>query len=216
MTTTQVRATDTTRTLLTCGVVAGPLYLAVGLAQAVTRDGFDLKKHPFSMLSLGEGGWIQITNFVVSGLLFLACAVGVRRVLEGGVGRTWAPLLYGGIGAGLIGGGVFLADPALGFPAGAPSGTPEVISWHSNVHFLAFVLGFGSLVALFFVLARRFRADGERGWMWCSVASAVAFLALGAIGMGVSDFRIVTAAIVVGWGWASAVAWQLGRYATRP
>jgi hypothetical protein len=211
MTSTQLRTKDSTRTLLTCGVIAGPLYLAVGLAQAITRDGFDLRKHPFSMLSLGEGGWIQITNFIVSGLLFLACAVGVRRALPG---STWGPLLYGGIGAGLIGGGVFLADPALGFPAGAPSGSPEVVSWHSNVHFVAFVLGFGSLVALFFVLARRFAADGKRGWMWYSLASAVAFLALGAIGMVVGDFRIVTVAVVVGWGWASAAAWQLGRYAT--
>ncbi len=82
MTSTQLRTKDSTRALLTCGVVAGPLYLAVGLAQAFTRDGFDLRKHPFSMLSLGEGGWIQIANFVVSGLLFLACAVGVRRALR--------------------------------------------------------------------------------------------------------------------------------------
>jgi hypothetical protein len=29
-----------TRTLLTCGIIAGPLYVAVGLAQALTRDGF--------------------------------------------------------------------------------------------------------------------------------------------------------------------------------
>jgi hypothetical protein len=30
-----------TRALLMCGVVAGPLYVAVTLAEALTRDGFD-------------------------------------------------------------------------------------------------------------------------------------------------------------------------------
>src|SRR5262249_14340506 len=66
--------------LLTCGVVAGPLYLAVVLLQALTRTGFDLKRHPLSSLSLGHLGWIQIVNFVVTGLLVLACAAGMRRV----------------------------------------------------------------------------------------------------------------------------------------
>jgi hypothetical protein len=31
-----------TRALLACGVVAGPLFLAVAVLQALTRDGFDL------------------------------------------------------------------------------------------------------------------------------------------------------------------------------
>ena len=32
-----------------------------------------------SLLSLGDLGWIQITNFVVSGLLLVAFGVGVAR-----------------------------------------------------------------------------------------------------------------------------------------
>ncbi len=57
----------------------GAVFLSVGLAQAATRDGFDLRKHPLSLLSLGDLGWIQITNFVVSGLLLVAFGVGVAR-----------------------------------------------------------------------------------------------------------------------------------------
>jgi hypothetical protein len=34
--------------LLRWGVVAGPFYLAVGLIQALVRDGFDLARHPLS------------------------------------------------------------------------------------------------------------------------------------------------------------------------
>lgn len=67
-------ATGLTRTLLTCGVVAGPLYIVVVVLQMLTRDGFDISRHPASMLSNGEQGWIQIATFAVSGLLFVACA----------------------------------------------------------------------------------------------------------------------------------------------
>ena len=49
--------TQTTR-LLACGIVAGPLFLAVGLIQAFTREGFDLSRHPLSLLSLGQRRWV--------------------------------------------------------------------------------------------------------------------------------------------------------------
>lgn len=202
-------ARTTTRALLACGIAAGPLYVVAGLVQAYTRTGFDLEQHAFSLLSNGELGWVQITIFVVSGLLFLAGAVGMRRALrDTGRGSTWGPLLIAGIGVGLIGGGVFVADPAYGFPAGAPAGSPAVISWHSDLHFVAFVVGIGSLLAAFFVFARRFSALAQRGMARASVLVAVAFIGLSAIGMVFSDFRIVTVAIALGWGWVSAVTWR--------
>jgi len=37
-----------TRALPPCGVVAGPMYVMVTMAQALTRDGFDLRQHRFS------------------------------------------------------------------------------------------------------------------------------------------------------------------------
>jgi hypothetical protein len=70
--------------LLTAGIVAGPLFLVLWALQAFTRDGFDPGRHPISLLSLGDLGWIQIANFVVTGALFVACAVGLRRVLRRG------------------------------------------------------------------------------------------------------------------------------------
>jgi hypothetical protein len=58
---TAVPAIHRTR-LLMCGIVAGPLFLAVWFVHAVTREGFDLTRHPMSLLSLGDLGWIQIAN----------------------------------------------------------------------------------------------------------------------------------------------------------
>ena len=45
--------TKKTRALLACGVVAGPLFIAVAVLQALTRQGFDPSRHPLSLLSPG-------------------------------------------------------------------------------------------------------------------------------------------------------------------
>ena len=122
------------RALLACGVAAGPLFVLVALAQAVLRAGFDPNDHPVSLLSLGDLGWIQITNFIVAGLLFVACALGMRRALHPGRAGTWGPWLVGAFGVSLVLGGVFVADPALGFPPGTPEGTADDMTWHGVLH----------------------------------------------------------------------------------
>ncbi|GAB2989095.1 DUF998 domain-containing protein [Saccharothrix stipae] len=192
----------TTRLLLGCGVLAGPLYLVTGFAQAFTREGFDLTRHPFSFLSLGAGGWVQIANFVLTGLLFLAAAVGAHRT--GAVGR-WVPVLIGVFAVGMIGGGVFVADPAFGFPAGAPAGQAAELSWHGVLHGVAFFVAFPALVVSFFVLARKLPGP----WARASAAAGVLSLApLPFLGTGVGTVLLYGAA-VVGWLWVSAVAAKL-------
>ncbi|WP_158842555.1 DUF998 domain-containing protein [Saccharothrix deserti] len=194
--------TDTTKLLLGCGVLAGPLYLVTGFAQAFTREGFDLTRHPFSFLSLGEGGWVQIVNFVLSGLLFLAAAVGLHRT--GRVGR-WAPILIGVFAVGMIGGGVFVADPAFGFPAGAPEGQAPVLSWHGVLHGVAFFLCFPALVASFFVLARKLTGPWARA---SAVAGVLSLVPLPFMGTGFGVVLLYGAAVVA-WLWASVVAAKL-------
>ncbi|HKH56080.1 MAG TPA: DUF998 domain-containing protein, partial [Propionibacteriaceae bacterium] len=54
-----------TRSLLGYGIIAGPMYVLISLAQAVTRDGFDLTRHEWSLLANGSFGWIQCANFVL-------------------------------------------------------------------------------------------------------------------------------------------------------
>jgi hypothetical membrane protein len=166
-----------TRALLACGVVAGPLYIVVGLAQAFTRDAFDLRRHALSLLSNGPLGWIQITSFLVTGLLFTACAVGMRRELRGGRGGRWAPLLIGVAGLGIFAAGCFVADPADGFPRGTPAGQPATMTWHSGLHFTFAGIAFLCLIAACFVLARRLAAEGARGMTAYSLATGVVFLA---------------------------------------
>src|SRR6266542_138349 len=158
-------AARVTRSLLGYGVIAGPAYVLVSLLQAVTRDGFDLRRHAWSLLSNGHLGWIQVTNFVVTGLATVAFSIGLRRALRSGRGGSWAPRLIGVYGASLIGAGVFRADPALGFPPGTPPGVAEV-SWHGIAHFILGGIGFTCLVAACIVLA--FVAAVVLAWTWVS------------------------------------------------
>jgi Protein of unknown function (DUF998) len=202
-------AATSTRARLLCGVLAGPLFLVVGFAQALTRDGFDLTRHPFSFLSLGDLGWIQISNFVLSGLLFVVAATGFQRALRPGRGGTWGPLLIGAMGIGMICGGVFLPDPAYGFPAGTPDGRPDVISWHGNLHGLAFVVAILSWTAACFVFARRFAAVEQRRWAAYSAATGVALVVPAAfLGTSVGVVLLYVAA-TLGWIWTTAVSARL-------
>jgi hypothetical membrane protein len=74
--------------LLACGVVAGPLFVGIVALQALTRNGFDLSRHPISLLGQGDVGWIQIANFVMAGLLSIAFAVGMWLLLHPGRAGT--------------------------------------------------------------------------------------------------------------------------------
>jgi hypothetical protein len=209
---TPIAWTSSTSALLACGAVAGPLLIAVGFIQVPLRAGFDWTRHPLSMLSLGDGGWVQVANFIVSGLLFIAAAVGLRTALRGGLAGTWGPVLFAGIGAGLIMGGLFSADPGLGFPPGAPAGPPSSMSWHAGLHLAGFVFGFASLVAASIVFARRYWKLGQRLTSVYSVASgAVVAASFPLVMSGLTGGNILPLwiALVVGWLWASSVPARL-------
>ncbi|MGH3491124.1 MAG: DUF998 domain-containing protein [Actinopolymorphaceae bacterium] len=210
-------ATRVTKSLLGYGVIAGPFYVVVGLCQALTRDGFDLTRHSWSLLSNGALGWIQITNFAVTGLLTGAFAVGLRRVLRPGRGATWAPRLVGAYAVSLCGAAAFVADPALGFPAGTPDGVGEV-SWHGILHLVCGAVGFLCLIAACFVVGQRFAVEGRGGWAWFSRITGVVFFAgfAGiASGSGAPAFTLgFVAAVLLAWSWISAVSLHLYRRAT--
>jgi len=212
------RTTSVTRTLLAYGVIAGPLYVLVSLTEALTRDRFDFARHAWSLLSNGDLGWIHITNLVVSGLMTIAFAVGLRRALSPGRGATWAPRLIGAYGASMVSAGIFRADPALGFPAGTPDSASEV-SWHGMLHFASGGVGFPCLVVACLLIARRFAAEGRRGWAAYSRATGVLFLAgFAAMVAGAgSAWSILafTAAIILACTWVSALAAHLYRHAAR-
>lgn len=74
--------------LLAAGIVAGPVFYAGVIAQMLTRAGFHIVRHPLSLLSLGKFGWIQAINFIATGLLACAGAVGLQQSMAKGPGAT--------------------------------------------------------------------------------------------------------------------------------
>jgi hypothetical protein len=198
-----------TKSLLGYGVLAGPFYVVVSLAQALTRDGFDLTRHQWSLLSTGSLGFIQIINFVLTGGMTIAGAVGLRRALSPGVASTWGPRLVGVFGASLVGAGIFRADPALGFPPGTPDG-PGTVSWHGLLHFVCAGIGFACVAAACLVIARRFAVDARSGLALFSRVTGVTFLAgFAAVASGAgatwANLAFVAAVLLV-WTWLSIVS----------
>jgi hypothetical protein len=199
----------TTRLLLASGTLAGPLFVLVAAVQVGTRDGFDLRRHPLSLLSLGDLGWIQISNFIASGLLTLAFAAGMRRTLHPGRAGTWGPLLVGIFGVGLVIGGVFVTDPDLGFPPGMPRATQW--SWHGIVHDIGPGVGFDALLLACLVVMRRFIGLRQRAWAAYCAATAVALLVLTWWPSVAAISLRLAGAIVVAFGWMTALAVRLIR-----
>ncbi|MFJ3875990.1 DUF998 domain-containing protein [Streptomyces sp. NPDC090077] len=169
-------ARTTARTRLVCAVAATPLWTVVALTQAATREGFDITRHPLSALSNGSLGWLQIANFLAVGTLLVIGSTGLREALHGTPGGTWVPRLVGAAGIGMVLAGVFVMDPADGFPAGTPYGPPSALTWHSYAHFAAGSVTFAALIAACYVLARRFGRLHDRRYAALALAGGTALL----------------------------------------
>lgn len=190
---------------------------------AATRPGYALMRHGPSLLMLGDRGWIEVTNFVVTGVLMLACAVGLRRALVDGRGSRWGPWLMAAYGIGMICTGVFVTDPQLGFPPGTPEdllpGVNVDATWHGNLHTVSVMFMYAALTAACFVFARRFAAEGPgRWWVASLVANGLAApivlivgafvfqtLSLSSQWFAVADGIAGRVIIPLGWVWAALV-----------
>lgn len=168
------RVEGKTRFLLLCGALAGPLFSIAWFIEGLNRDSYDPIRHPISALSLGEFGWTQIANFIVTGILTLVLAFGLRKAFQLGRGKTWIPILITIVGIGFLGTGFFATDPLSGYPPGTPAMLlPPTLIGSLHVFFASFIFG---LPVACFVMARLFDDQGERNWAIYSKITAVAFI----------------------------------------
>lgn len=198
-----------THRLLQSLTAAGPFFALVAVIQIFTRPGFDLGHQALSLLTLGTLGWVQSANFILTGLMIVVGAAGIRQVLRGGPGGRWLPILLTVCGIGLISAGLFHPDASSGFPPGTPAGGSAVSSWHGVLHMLSGSLSFVALIVACFVLGRKFARMGQRRWAAGSrltgTLCAIGVVTAGMPGGTVSLFVGVSLALL----WVSLAALQL-------
>jgi hypothetical protein len=197
------------------GVVAPILFTGVYLIEGATRPGYDPIRHQVSLLSLGDGGWVQVANFLITGGLLVAFAAAMRAHLRDGAGAFAGPGAFGVTGLGSIVAGVFSAQPLFGYPPGTPAGLPDTVTASSLLHLVGALLLFFGLVVAALVFARRYRRAGAGGWAAGSLAAGVVVLVFfGASGGGPSGqlyFPEISGllqriSLLAGFGWVAAMA----------
>lgn len=202
------RGAAVTRSLLGWGVVAGPFYVVVSLVLAFIRPGFDITHHALSLLMLGEHGWMQQVNFIVTGLMVLAASYGVLRTVRSGRGLAIGSLtaVYGLC---LVLSAVFPPAPMDGFP----TEQAQARSGDGILHLLFGALGFVALAAAAFAYARWAAHRGESRHvhlgMWCGALILVGFVggaALAQLPVGVAALWV---AVLAGWLWLALASAHL-------
>jgi hypothetical membrane protein len=149
--------------------ILGPIVFLVVLTLAgLVRPGYDPVTRYASDLAVGETSWLQTANFIVFGCLVILFAAGLRRGLGGGRALRVSATLLALTGIGLIIAGVFATDLV-----GQPSTT------HGTMHFVASLLMFGTLNAVFFVIVVPLRHD-ER-WAGYAHYSAITGIIAGGL-----------------------------------
>jgi hypothetical membrane protein len=210
--------TARTKALLVCGAIAGPLFTLAWVVEGATRAHYQPLRHPVSSLELGGFGWTQRVNFIITGLLTLAFAVGLRRALRPLGGSTWGPLLVGVHAIGLLGAGIFVTDPVSGYPLGTPDRLQAYGSVHAALHDLFSVGTFVGLPIACLVFARRFAGWGQRGWAIYSAATGLVFMAgfvLATLAFSQAEPLVAfgglfqRATITLGWTWLTLLAIHL-------
>ncbi len=203
--------------LLYAGIVGPLLFIAVFLIEGATRPGYSAWRHYVSQLATGDGGWMQVVNFLVCGTLVLLFAMGLRSALRRTRGSIGAPLLLGLFAVALLVAGTFSTDPALGYPVGAA----PVHTAHGMIHGLAGLAAFTLLPAAAFVMAWHFGGEpSSRRWVIYSLTVGVVIVAMFIASTAVSTMDELGAwpnaptgflqriAIITGWTWIAMVAWR--------
>ena len=196
-----------TRSLLSCGVVAGPFFLLIFAIQAFARSEFQFTRSEPSTLSLGPWGWVQIVNFVIGGLLVIAGALGLRRALRTSTGHFWGSLLLGIFGFCQMGVGAFVTDPIR---------SPTSMTFHGTMHLVFGGIGFTALMAACFVFVRTFASLRQKLWaVFCAITGllflAAFLIAANANQNAMSIQFFLNVIFVLAWVWVSLISYQLLR-----
>ncbi len=194
---------STTRWLALAGIVFPPLWLVVLIVLGFVKPGFNQLTQAGSQESIGQYGWVQIANFIVLGVALVVFAFGLWRGFGDRLSGRIGSVLMAIAGVGLVGSGVFLADPGN-----------FAVSFHGNMHMTAGTAVFLSLFIAGFVFARRFWDD--RPFAVYSIATALvipaSFVLTFVIPPGLSQ-RVM---LIIVWSWITVLGLRLRESSAAP
>jgi hypothetical protein len=133
------------------GMIGSVLFVLVFTLEGFLRPGYKPLEMYISALSLGPRGWVQVTNFILLGILLFAFSRGVAAEFPTGKASRWGLILMTTIAVLFVVSGPFVMDPA-----GTPQNQATV---HGTIHGLAGGIIFLLMPISMFVFLRRFRAD---------------------------------------------------------
>jgi hypothetical membrane protein len=173
------------RDLLGCGVAGAASFVLIIIVNDALRPHYEPMRDFVSEAAIGRHGWVQIANFVTSGMLITASSPALSRAVN-----AWTGRLVRIFGTSLTLAGVFVSDPV----------PHEKTTWHGNAHNVVSVFVFASLTLACFTAARW---RPTPGWRWYCVLTGIAvpalFVAAGAASGTAGLWQRLS--IIVGWTW---------------
>jgi hypothetical protein len=147
------------QTVLLCsGVTGGVLFSTVYFCFGIISPNYYMIHESISRLQLQPYGWIQSANYIISGLLICAFAIGLRKELVRGFSSILVPFFYLLTGLGSIILGVCLNHQVQLYTAG---------------------IIFLSLVISFLLLIHRFFANPQwHGWTTYTIFAVLLMIVL--------------------------------------
>jgi Protein of unknown function (DUF998) len=202
-----------TRLLLQGGVVGPVVFVVAILIEGATRPGYDPVRQFVSVLSLGDGGWVQAANFVVSGLLIVGLGVGSSRLARD-ADRRWVARMLTVAGLAFAWSGLFSTDPQWGYPVWISAYAAANPTWHSDLHYIGGFVAATALPLAIVVEARRAWCAADRQRALYSLASAAVmagcFLMGLAVGGPAAQFAwgglLQRASLIAGMQWLASLA----------
>jgi len=148
------------------GILAPAIFVGVFTVEGVLRSGYDPLKMYISALSLGNRGWLQISNFIVLGLLLFIFTLGLSKEFQTGkASRGGIITLY------IISVLFFISGPFVMDPTETPT---DQMSVHGLIHGISGGIVFLLMPIIIFIFLRRFFSDNNwQSFRWWTLILGV-------------------------------------------
>ena len=148
------------------GILAPAIFVGVFTVEGVLRSGYDPLKMYISALSLGNLGWLQISNFILLGLLLFIFTIGLSKEFQTGkASRGGIITLY------IISVLFFISGPFVMDPTETPA---DQMSVHGLIHGISGGIVFLIMPIIIFIFLRRFFSDNNwQSFRWWTLILGV-------------------------------------------